>query len=413
MSRAIVVALGTELTRGIIKDSNCHVISRELTHLGVHVSSFIAIPDDGTLGKVLETAKDEFDIIVITGGLGPTEDDLTRTLIAESAGVPLVRNEEAFAHLVERLGERANGANEKQAYIPEGFSLIKNGNGTAPGFYGKLSRAMLFVLPGPPREMEPMLYDSVLVQVRRLLDIPEVERDEYASLITAEARLEELCEKVGRNLSWATRFQDFRISLYVSGGSKEERDEAIAALRAEVGRYRILDGDESALTVLSSYMKEHGLTLAVAESCTGGLLSSELTSLAGASEFYKGSVTSYATAVKKAVLGVDEDVVRNFSVVSRECAIQMAEGVGRLLDSSYAVSVTGVAGPQEQDGRKVGTVCLGFYGKGRPSEAVELCFTSWGRESIRRRASVAAMILLYAFARGESAVEVASTWRNI
>ena len=413
MTNALVVALGTELTRGIIKDSNCHVLSRELTDLGVHVTSFTAIPDDGTLEDVLKTAREKEDIIVITGGLGPTEDDLTRKLIAESAGVPLVKNEKAWNHLLDRLGDRAYGANERQAFIPEGFTLMENHNGTAPGFYGKLGKAMLFVLPGPPREMEPMLHETVIPEISRLMDIPDVERDEYTSLITAEARLEELFEKADPELDWATRFQDYRISVYVSGKERKDRDEAVDRLRKMLGEYRFLSGDTTALDEAFAYLKENNLTLSVAESCTGGLISSEITSKPGASSFYLGSVTSYDTGIKKKVLGVKRETLDRYSVISPECATEMAEGVRALMGSDYAVSVTGVAGPDTQAGKPAGTVCIGFAGRGRKSEAIELCFTTWGRNSVRRRATVTAFIMLYAYMKGESPERIAATWRNM
>ena len=413
MSKALVVALGTELTRGIIKDSNCHVVSRELTNLGVHVSSFLAIPDDGTLESVLKDARENEDIIVITGGLGPTEDDLTRKLIAESAGVNLIRNDKAWNHLLDRLGERAYGANERQAFIPDGFTLIENPNGTAPGFYGKLGRAMLFVLPGPPREMEPMLHEAVLPEIARLMDIPEVERDEYTSLITAEARLEELFEEADPELDWATRFQDYRISVYVSGKEKEDRDMAVERLRGMLGDYRFLSGDTTALDEAFNHLRSNNLTLAVAESCTGGLISSEITSKPGASSFYLGSVTSYDTGIKEKVLGVKRETLDKYSVISRECASEMAEGVRDLMGSDYSISVTGVAGPDTQAGKPAGTVCIGFASRHRATEAVELQFTTWGRNSVRRRATVTAFIMLYAYMNGESPERIAATWRNI
>ena len=413
MTKALVVALGTELTRGIIRDSNCHVLSRELTSLGVHVTSFTAIPDDGTLEDVLKTARDTEDIIVITGGLGPTEDDLTRKLIAESAGVSLVKNDAAWNHLLERLGDRAYGANERQAFIPEGFTLIENHNGTAPGFHGKLGSAILFVLPGPPREMEPMLHETVIPEISRFMDIPDVERDEYTSLITAEARLEELFEKADPTLDWATRFQDYRISVYVSGKDRKDRDEAVERLRGMLGGYRFLDGDTTALDEAFDYLKANNLTLSVAESCTGGLISSEITSKPGASSFYLGSVTSYDTGIKEKVLGVSRETLDRYSVISLECATEMAEGVRALMDSDFAVSVTGVAGPDTQAGKPAGTVCIGFAGRDRKSEAVELKFTTWGRNSVRRRATVASFIMLYAYMKGESPLEIASTWRNM
>lgn len=413
MTRASICAIGTELTRGIIKDTNSSLISRELTRLGVHVCDLAGIPDDGSLKSYLSSRLGSREIIVLTGGLGPTEDDLTRSLTSEIAGVPLLRNEKAFSHLLERLGDRAYGANEKQAYIPEGFLLMDNPNGTAPGFYGRIGITTLFFLPGPPREMEPMFYSSVLPIVRQLMDIPEEDRLEYSSFITAEARLEELFEEVDPGLDWATRFQDYRISIYISGGSRERIKVAADRLAALVGPYRLVPGDESALGILKKNLLEADLTLSVAESCSGGLLSSLLTSEAGSSSYFKGGVISYATEVKNKVLSVQDLTIEEEGVISRKCAEEMAEGVLKLLDSDYAVSITGVAGPGRQEDKPVGTVCIGLAGSSRRTESVALSFNSWGRESVRRRASVSAMLFLSAYIRGENVSDMVEKWRNI
>ena len=167
--KASFIIIGTELTRGIIQDSHGSLLSKELTHMGVHVSEIVIVPDDGSIEKILEALMRSNDVVIITGGLGPTSDDMTRPVIAEAAGVGLVRNPEAWSFLLGRLGDKAYGANERQAMIPEGFSIIENRNGTAPGFYGYGNGTLLISLPGPPREMTPMLYDSVLPLLRGAL----------------------------------------------------------------------------------------------------------------------------------------------------------------------------------------------------------------------------------------------------
>ena len=411
--RASFIIIGTELTRGIIQDSHTSLLSRELTHLGIHVSESVVLPDDGSIEKVLEALMRNNDVVIITGGLGPTSDDMTRPVIAEAAGVPLVRNPEAWEFLVSKLGERAYGANERQAMIPEGFSMIENRNGTAPGFYGYGHGTLLVSLPGPPREMSPMFYDHVLPLLREKLDLPEAERDEYTSFITAEARLEELCNAADSTLEWGTRFQDYRISLYVSGKSREERDRAIGKLREMVGELRLVDGDRDPLSMATDALRAHGATVSVAESCTGGLLASLLTERAGASEYMLGSVTSYAASVKRDVLGVPESVIAGKGTVSAECASAMADGVRRLTGSDYSVSITGVAGPDEDEGKKVGTVYLGFSGKDRETVSLLFDFSSWGRASIRRKASVSALLLLSAYIEGEDIRRIGQSWKQI
>lgn len=411
--KASFIIIGTELTRGIIQDSHGSLLSRELTHLGIYVAEIVEVPDDGSIEKVLEALMRNNDIVIITGGLGPTSDDMTRPVIAAAAGVPLVRSEDAWKHMLETLGDRAYGPNSRQAMIPEGFSLIRNDNGTAPGFYGYGGSTLLISLPGPPREMHPMLYDSVLPLLRDKLDLPQAERDEYTSFITAEAKLEELYEDADSSLDWGTRFQDYRISLYVSGKTRAERDSAIAKLRKKLGEYRLVEGDADAITMAIDALRRSGSTVSVAESCTGGLLSMLLTERAGASEYMLGSVTSYAASVKADVLGVPESVIREKGTVSPECAIAMAEGVRRLTGSDYSVSVTGVAGPDEDEGKSVGTVHLGFSSARRESVAISVHFSSWGRASIRRKSVVTALLLLSAYISGEDIARIASTWKDI
>lgn len=411
MTKASLIVIGTELTRGIIQDKHTQLVAKELTHRGIHMSQAVAVPDDGTIKGVLAALISKNDIVIVTGGLGPTSDDMTRAVIAEAAGRALVRDEGAWNHLLETLKERAYGANEKQAYIPEGFTLIPNPNGTAPGFYGMAGETLVISMPGPPREMQPMFYSSVLPLIQDHLGIPEKERDEYSSFITGESKLEELCKEADPELDWGTRFQDYKVSLYVSGKTREERDAAIHRIQARLGLHRLEDGECDALVLLSDTLKEMGATISCAESCTGGLASSLLTSRSGSSAFMVGAVTSYATAVKEKVLGVSSATLSNSGVISEACAKAMAEGVRELLSSDYAFSITGVAGPDKQEDKEVGTVCFGFAGKDKPTETVMLHFPSYGRESIRRRSCTVAFILMKAFIKGESLKEIADSWK--
>ena len=407
---ASLIIIGTELTRGIIQDKHGKLVSKELTDIGIHMSQIVALPDDGSIESVLEALIKKNDILIITGGLGPTADDMTRSVIAKAAGVPLEKNDECWRHLVERLGERAYGANEKQAYIPKGFSVIDNKNGTAPGFYGYGNNTLIISLPGPPKEMEPMFYAYVLPLLRKKLNKNEEAREEYSSFITAEAKLEELCEDANPNLNWGTRFQDYKISLYVSGGSSVDRDNAIERIRSKVGRARLVKGNTEAIDILIDTLLSSGSTISCAESCSGGVASGLLTARSGSSRYMLGSVTSYSPLVKMNVLGVEKSVVNSFGVVSKECALEMATGVRKLMDSDYAFSITGVAGPDKSEGKDVGTVCFGFASRDREPVSVEVHFNSWGRESIRRRSSIAAFLLMDRYIKGEDIASIVKTW---
>ncbi len=410
MTKASLIVIGSELTRGIIQDKHTILVSHELSRMGIHFSESVVIPDDGTIREVLGALLRNNDIVLLTGGLGPTTDDMTRSAIAEAAGTELVRNEEAWSHLVETLKDRAYGANEKQAFIPRGFNLIPNPFGTAPGFWGKVNDTLVVSMPGPPREMEPMFRSSVLPLLRKNLGMKEEERDEYSTFLISEAKLEELTRTADPSLDWGTRFQDYRISLYVSGGDKTKRQEAIKKLREMTGRERVVEGDKTALGILVEELKERGETISCAESCTGGLAASNLTSLPGSSSYMMGSVTSYFLSVKEKVLGVKKETLEEYGAVSEECALEMADGVRRVISSDWAFSITGVAGPDKSEGKEVGTVCLGFSGKDRESVAVTIHLFSFGRESIRRRSTAAAFILMNAFMKGEDVKDIVQGW---
>lgn len=411
MKTASLIVIGTELTRGIIEDKHTSVVAKELTHMGLHFSESILCPDDGTIKETLHYLLPHNDIIIVTGGLGPTSDDMTRASIAEEAGVKLEKNEKAWSFLLNKLGERAYGANEKQSLIPSGFTLIDNPNGTAPGFWGMIKNTLVVSLPGPPREMRPMFYSSVLPLFSSLFGLESDDRDEYSSFVLAEAKLEEETKLADSSLDWGTRFQDYKISLYVSGKTKNDRDCAIKKLEEIVGLHRLEKGDVSSLSLLIEDLKAKSLTISCAESCTGGLAASLLTSLPGSSSYMLGGVVSYSPLVKEKVLGVKESIVESFGVVSEECAKEMANGVRRIISSDYSFSITGVAGPDKSENKEVGTVCFGFSGFDKESQTVTVSLPSWGRDSIRRRSVVIAFILMRAFINGEDIKSIVDTWK--
>lgn len=411
MTKASLIVIGSELTRGIIQDKHTILVSHELSRMGIHFSESVVIPDDGTIREVIGALLRNNDIVLLTGGLGPTTDDMTRSAIAEAAGVELIRDEGAWEHLLSTLKDRAYGANEKQSFIPAGFHVIPNPYGTAPGFWGRIKDTLVVSMPGPPREMEPMFRSSVLPLLRENLGMAEEEREEYSTFLISEAKLEELTKEADPALEWGTRFQDYRISLYLSGGDKSRREKAIKKLRELAGESRVVDGDKTALAILVDALKERGETISCAESCTGGLAASNLTSLPGSSCYMMGSVTSYFLSVKERVLGVKKETLESYGAVSEECAKEMAEGVRNLISSTWAFSVTGVAGPDKSEGKEVGTVSFGFSGEGRKSQTATIHLFSFGRESIRRRSTVAAFILMKAYMDGLDVKKVAESWK--
>lgn len=411
---AALVIIGTELTRGIIQDRHGQFVSKALLSLGIHTSQIVQLPDDGSIESVLGALVKKNQLVVITGGLGPTSDDMTRTCIADVASSPLERNQESWDALYRRVGEKIHGANEKQTLIPRGFSRMPNANGTADGFYGYTPSGTLIIsLPGPPGEMQPMFEEQVVPLLSRLSGKGEVERRVYTSFLTAEAKLEDLTQLVAPDLVWGTRFQDYRISLYLSGGSDEEMDRAIAALRKECGETLIASGDVTALSLLVDSLRARSLTVSCAESCTGGLAGAMLTSLVGSSDYFLGGIVSYANSVKENVLGVDSGILSTAGAVSEECARAMAEGARRLCASDIAFSITGVAGPSESERKKVGHVCFGFASASSRTEAVTFDFSSWGRESVRRKSVTTALLLAHEYIQGHDLKKLVQSWKWI
>jgi len=377
------------------------------------MNQIVALPDDGTISEVLRALIKHNDVVIVTGGLGPTSDDMTRNAIAEVSGHPLLKNQAAWDTLYKRVGERIWGANEKQAYIPESFTTMPNPNGTAEGFYGYAGEVLIISLPGPPREMEPMFYSYVLPYLSSLKGHHSEQREEFSTYLIAEAKLEELTLKADPTLIWGTRFQDYKISLYVSGGSAERRAAAVSALRKECGDALIASGDHTALSSLRvSLLSEHK-TLSCAESCTGGMASMLLTDEAGSSDYFLGSVVSYSNEAKETMLNVSKDTIGKVGAVSEETAREMAEGALTDFSSDYAFSITGVAGPGESEHKKVGMVCFGFAGKDRMTQSVTLHFTSWGRASIRKKSCTAAFLMMKAFMDGSSLLDIVSKWNYI
>ncbi|MBG0766048.1 nicotinamide-nucleotide amidohydrolase family protein [Sphaerochaeta halotolerans] len=416
---AALFIIGTELTRGVIADRHTQVISSQLTQLGYRVDRMVLVPDDGTIGDVLRDCIDNCDLVVMTGGLGPTSDDMTRTIVANLAKVPLVRDREAFDTLHARIGERIWGANEQQTMIPQGFELIPNPLGTAPGFKGFIPNGerqiACVAMPGPPREMNPMFFDQVIPWLAQLIGHDDFSRSEYSTFLIPESKLEELCKSISFNgMQWGTRFQDLKISLYLVDGSEADRTEMANRLRSLVGACLVVDGDVQPTTLLTTLLEERGETISTAESCTSGYIAKLLTDQPGSSAWFWGGVASYANEAKKQLLGVRSETLEQEGAVSEACVLEMAEGMRRTSGSDWSLSVSGIAGPDGGTPEKpVGTVWFGFASKTRESTAVKVHIASYGRDSVRRRASVMALILATQYIKGACLLDTVKKWQYI
>ena len=387
--RAELLAVGDELLYGDIVNGNAAWLGRQLADVGVEVACSTVVGDStAVIAEAIGVALERADVVVVTGGLGPTQDDLTREGIAAAAGVGLRRDdfiERMLRRRFEGLGRSGAGSgrrrapemNYRQADLPVGADPLPNELGTAPGLRLEIGSGVVYALPGPPFEMNAMFTTSVLPDLLRRAGEPAVVV--HRVLRTAGVWESAVAEAVAPEV---TRLAEVgadnpTIAFLASGGqtrvriTARARDRAAAeqiiapveaAARAALGSV-VYGGEEDSLEgVVLGLLAQRGATLAVAESMTGGLLAGTVTDVPGASAQFLGAVVSYATAVKESVLGVDGDLLAADGAVSAQTAEQMAERVRALFGADYGLSTTGVAGPTEQEGKPVGTLHIGVAG---------------------------------------------------
>ena len=371
---AEIIAVGTELLLGNIVNTNARDISQALSAVGVNVFWHTVVGDNPQrLKEALDVARKRADVIITTGGLGPTYDDLTKQTICEAFGKPLVLHQDILDDLKvffeKNVHMKMPSNNLQQAELPEGCTVFDNPVGTAPGCAFEADGVHVLMLPGPPFEMLTMLKGHVIPYLRNLSSEVIVSHD-IMTFGLGESPMEELMrEKMSRmeNPSLATYAKPSEVRLRAT--AKAESAEAAEAMLAPVvkdvtdflGDY-VYGVDVSSLEeTCFRLLKEKGLTLATAESCTGGRVAERITALPGVSAVYRGGVVSYWTSVKADVLGVAADILAAHGAVSEETARAMAEGARRITGADIAVSVTGVAGPDpDERGVAVGIVYIGL-----------------------------------------------------
>jgi nicotinamide-nucleotide amidase len=413
---ASICIIGSELTKGIIEDKHSKLISLELNKLNITVNQISIINDDGSIERLLKSWLTSNDIIFVTGGLGPTSDDLTRFAIANVANKKLVENTQAYEDLYKLVGNRINGANYSQAQIPEGFTLLRNPYGTAAGFMGSINstdkETVIVSMPGPPRELKPMFFDLVLPWLKKYIGYSEKVDTELSTFLIGESRLEEACASLTLDkVQWGTRFQENKTSLFVYGKNAQLM---IGLLREKVGKELILDNNVEALDLLINDLLENKYTISCAESCTGGLCAKMLTDKSGSSSFFEGGIVTYSNRIKNQVLKVSNETLEENGAVSQETVIEMAENARILFNTDIAFSISGIAGPNGGSTLKpVGTVWLGFSKKGMASQAVCLKFAISTRNGIRKRAAVAAFLLTSLYLKGGCLLDIINKWEYI
>ncbi|MBA7543372.1 CinA-like protein [subsurface metagenome] len=334
-------------------------------------------------------------MIIVTGGLGPTSDDLTREAIAEAAGTELVFQQSIWEDLKKRYpGQKIAETNRKQAYIPQGFDILKNPVGSAPGFYGRINKSLIIALPGPPGELEAMYTAGVDRLIEDLFSLTVEQVLTGTAMLIPESSLEEQLQKCpGRSVTWGTRVTDDRIAFYLRGGNEEEQKAVFSCLQESLGSLYIRRGDVKPAQLLSRALRSHGLKIALAESCTGGLLGKWLTDLPGSSDIFFGGVTVYSIQAKFDLLGIDNRMVAEYGAVSSETAAAMTEATLKRCQADVGLAVTGIAGPGGGTAQKpVGTVWISFK-RGDKKPLCRLFRFHGSRDQIRRKTAVAAFLL--------------------
>jgi len=411
---AVIISAGTELTEGIIQDSHVRFLSSELTSLGFAVRRGVQVPDDPALYRAeLARACHDACLVLLTGGLGPTTDDLTREIVAEAAGVPLDFHPEAWQALRERFkGRKVSDTNRKQATAPRGFGLLPNAHGTAPGFHGAVGEALVVALPGPPSELRPMFAQSVLPLIRERWGGPGPGDILWGTtLMVPESNLEEALRKCGRQgVTWGTRVDEDRIVFSLRGGSAEDRDAILRDLTEQLHPVRVRKGEMKPAELLTDALLSKQATLVTAESCTGGLIGKYLTDLPGSSRVFWGGHVSYSNAAKTRLLGVEEGIVQRHGAVSEETAIAMARGALADSDADAAIAVTGIAGPEGGTAEKpVGTVWIAVALRGQSCRTRLFSF-SGTRDMVRRRSAVASMLFAESQLLGREFLDTRAKW---
>ncbi len=376
---AELISIGDEILIGQITNTNTVWIARQLNLKGIRVRYMCTVADErAAILEALELSLRRADLVIITGGLGPTRDDITKDVLAEFFNVPLVLNDQALrdveAYFALR-GHELNDLNRRQALVPEGCTIIRNPRGTAPGLWLKKNNTQFFSLPGVPYEMKPMVNDFIIPSIVKVTSLPAIC---HRTILTIGVGESELAEKIAmwendlrdKQLQLAYLPQPGQVRLRISGyGSSATElssliEKKTGELRELIGKYIYGEenyGEESRgiVTVLFELLRSRKNTLSLAESCTGGYLSSLITAHPGASEIFRGSVVPYNNSAKHQLLHVDPHIFEQKGAVSEECVRELAANVLQKFGSDYSISISGIAGPTGGSVEKpVGTVWI-------------------------------------------------------
>ncbi|QDU33110.1 Nicotinamide-nucleotide amidohydrolase PncC [Poriferisphaera corsica] len=412
---AAIISIGDELVLGQTVDTNSAWLSERLAAIGVKVGMHITVEDElGAVAEVIEAMCERSCVVLVSGGLGPTEDDLTRAGLARAMGVDVVQSEEMLAsvegYFRDKIGREMPARNRVQAMKPVGTEMIKNDWGTAPGIRAELDGATVFVMPGVPSEMRGMYEHCVEPAIQEIGKKDEVEGMGTLRRVILTKKVNtfglgesDVGERLGklmrrdRNPVVGTTVSEgicgvrIRAEYEDADGAEKAIAETVGLIEEKMGRFVFGCDDERLQDAVVQALQRTNRTVATAESCTGGLIGKMITDVSGSSDVYKGGYVTYSNEMKMTCLGVPKEVLEAYGAVSREVAGAMAKGVIEQTGSDYGVGVTGIAGPGGgSDEKPVGTVWIGIASRAKNGEI--RCYTAllnqWGdRARVRDRAA--------------------------
>jgi nicotinamide-nucleotide amidase len=404
--RVVVINTGTELLLGEVLNTHLRFIAREIFQFGLRVDEQRTVPDSPTLQQTFAEIFPRAEIVFVTGGLGPTSDDITRELVSEFLNLELLENSPVHEAISRRLALHRIPATERiwrQALVPRGGQVLPNENGTAPGIYiaaninPKTQSPHLFLLPGPPRELEPMFGDFVLPIVHKITAASEkrVMRNFRIANMGESIIEKKIGDAVlavpGIELGYCARPGEADVRVI---GSAEAVSKAERIVREKLGDAIFSVGDETLAAVLVRLLSERKQTVAIAESCTGGFLANEITNVPGASKVFVAGYVTYSNEEKIRTLDVSRKSIEKFGAVSAQVGAEMAEGVRKRAGTTHGIATTGIAGPTGGSAEKpVGTVFVALSSENQPTRCEKFFFPT-DRETFKQLVAQRAFDLL-------------------
>lgn len=375
--KAEIITIGDEILIGQIVDTNSAWMAHELNEIGVRIHQITSISDDKThIVSAIDQARDRADIILLTGGLGPTRDDITKYTLAEYFDSEMAQDETALkmvTDLFQHYDRPLLDINIKQAELPVKALPIYNNNGTAPGMIFIDNNQLIVSMPGVPYEMKAMMQEAVIPRIKEMYELPYLV---HKTILTAGIGESFLADKIVMvedglpshiKLAYLPNLNTVRLRFSALGTDKKKLEGELEAITKQVrelaGEFIAMEGDMKMEEVIGELLKQQGKTLSTAESCTGGYIAHLITAVPGSSVYYNGTIVSYSNDVKMSELGVKKEILDTLGAVSEETVKQMAEGVKNKLNTDYSIATSGIAGPDGgTEAKPVGTVWIAVSG---------------------------------------------------